>query len=80
MCFIGCVSTTTLYTTAESDKSCTPHTSTSFVAVGDTIAAKSGSTATEKIVVLTIEHTGTTAQTNDYVQAGFSYTLTFGQN
>ena len=54
--------------------------STSLVALGDTIAAKSGSTPTEKIVVLTIEHTGTTAQTNDYVQAGFSYTLTFGQN
>ena len=55
-------------------------TSTSLVAVNNTIAAKSGSTATQKTVVLTIEYTGTTASATDYSQSGFSYKITYGQN
>lgn len=55
-------------------------TSTSLLALNDTIAPKSGSTPTDQTVVLTIEHTGTTASTTDYNQSGFSYTITYGQN
>ena len=54
--------------------------STSLVGIGDTIAPKDGSTPTLKTVVLTIEHTGTTASTEDYEQLGFSYKITYGQN
>lgn len=54
--------------------------STSLVSVNDTIAAKSGSTATEKTVVLTVEHTGTTASEDDYYQSGFAYKLVYSQN
>ncbi len=54
--------------------------SSSLVAIGDTIAAKSGSAPTVKTVVLTIEHTGTTASTTDYDQLDFSYKITYGQN
>lgn len=54
--------------------------STSLLALNDTIAPKSGSTPTDQTVVLTIEHTGTTASTTDYNQSGFSYTITYGQN
>lgn len=53
--------------------------STSLVAVGDIILEKSGSTATEKTVVLTIEHTGSTASTTDYNQSGFAYQITYSQ-
>lgn len=55
-------------------------TSTSLVAVNDTIAAKSGSTATKKTVVLTVEHTGTNPGTADYKQLSFAYDITFVQN
>ena len=58
----------------------TSATSTSLVAVNDTIAAKSGTTATTKTVVLTIEHTGTTIETGSYNQNGFSYTINYAQN
>ncbi len=54
--------------------------STSLVGIGDTIAPKDGSTPTLKRVVLTIEHTGTTASTEDYDQLGFSYKITYEQN
>ena len=53
-------------------------TSTSLVAVNDTINAMSGSTPTEKTVVLTIEHSG--IETNGYNQSGFAYQITFIQN
>ena len=55
-------------------------TSTSLVAVNDVIAAKSGSTATKKTVVLTVEHTGTNPGTADYKQLSFAYDITFVQN
>ena len=54
--------------------------STNLVSLNDTIAAKSGSTATEKTVVLTIEHTGAVAETENFSQHGFSYTITYAQN
>jgi len=54
-------------------------TSTSLVAVNDTINAKSGSTATIKTVVLTAEYTGTTQSTSDFTQSGFAYKLTYAQ-
>ena len=53
--------------------------STSFVAVGDTISPKVGSTPTTKTVVLTIQYTGATAASDDFSQNGFSYTLLFSQ-
>jgi len=55
-------------------------TSTSLVAVGNTINPKSGSTATTKTVVLTIEHTGSAPASSDYTQSGFAYTIRYGQN
>ncbi|MBR4693334.1 MAG: hypothetical protein IKQ06_04690 [Bacilli bacterium] len=55
-------------------------TSTSLVAVGNTIAPKSGSTPTTKTIVLTIENTGSAAPTADYNQSGFAYTIKYGQN
>ena len=55
-------------------------TSTSLVAKNDTINPKSGSTPTNKTVVLTITHTGTIASATDFNQTGFAYNLTFSQN
>lgn len=55
------------------------HTSSSLVAVGDVIAAMSGSSPTAKTVVLTIEHTGQTASSTDYNQSGFAYDILYGQ-
>lgn len=55
-------------------------TSSTLLSLNDTIAPKSGSTVTDQTVVLTIEHTGTTASQTDYQQTGFSYTITYGQN
>lgn len=57
----------------------TSSTSSSLVAIGDTIAAKSGSTATSKTVYLTIEHNGN-AESAAYSQSGFEYTINFTQN
>lgn len=54
-------------------------TSNTLVAIGDTIAAKSGSTATSISVVLTIEHNGS-VETAAYTQSGFQYTINFTQN
>ena len=54
--------------------------STTLVAVGDTIAAKSGDTATTKTVVLTIEYSGATAAEEDFTQSGFSYTVLYAQH
>ena len=53
--------------------------STTLVAVNDTIAAKSGSTATEKTVVLTVEHSNMSGETGAYNQNNFNYQLTFAQ-
>jgi len=55
-------------------------TSTSLVAVNNTIAPKSGTTPTTKTVVLTITHTGTIASATDFNQNGFAYNITFSQN
>ena len=55
-------------------------TSTTQPAVGDVIAAKSGSTATTRIIYLTVEYTGATAATSDFSQSGFGYTINYAQN
>lgn len=55
-------------------------TSNTLLAVGNTIAGKSGSTATLKTVVLTAEYSGATASTDDFYQTGFGYTINFTQN
>ncbi len=55
-------------------------TSNTLVALNDTIAPKSGSTPTTKIVVLTAEYTGSSLATDDFQQKGFAYTLTYSQN
>ena len=54
-------------------------TSTTLVAVGDTISPRSGTTPTTKTVVLTIQYTGSTPADDDFTQSGFSYTLLFSQ-
>lgn len=53
--------------------------STSYVAVGDTLGPKVGSTPTTKTVVLTVQYTGATAADDDFSQNGFAYTLLFSQ-
>jgi len=55
-------------------------TSSTLLAVGNTIAAKSGSTATLKTVVLTAEYSGSSASSDDFYQTGFAYTINFTQN
>ena len=52
--------------------------STSLVAVNDTIDAMSGSTPGTRTVVLTIEATNATTPTEDFTQSGFSYTIQYG--
>lgn len=54
--------------------------SNTLVAVNDTINPKSGSTATTKTVVLTVEYTGATAAADDFTQSGFSYTILYAQH
>ena len=54
--------------------------SSTLVAVGDTIAPKSGSTPTTKTVVLTIEHSSTAGPQQDVTQTGFAYNITYSQN
>ena len=53
-------------------------TSTTYVSVGDVIAAKSGSTATENTVVLTIAYSSASAPTT-FTGQSFSYTITYDQ-
>lgn len=53
--------------------------STSLVTENDIITAKTGSTATEKVVVLTMEYSGSTASEVDFSQSGFQYNLVFTQ-
>lgn len=55
-------------------------TSTTLVKANDTIAAKSGSTATTKTIVLTAEYTGTNLSEEDFSQSGFAYTINYTQN
>lgn len=55
-------------------------TSTTLLAVGNTVAAKSGTTATLKTVVLTAEYSGASASADDFYQSGFGYTINFTQN
>ena len=54
-------------------------TSTSLVAVGNVIAAKSGSTATDKTVVLTITYLSSVTPSTFSGQT-FSYSITYAQN
>ena len=54
-------------------------TSTTLVAVNDTIAPKSGSTATTKTVVLTIEYGNEYEEFEDYDLSNYEYKLTFAQ-
>ena len=49
-------------------------------AVGNVLAAKSGSTATTRNVVLTAEYSGTTSSTSDFSQSGFGFTIVYGQH
>lgn len=55
-------------------------TSNTLLAVNDTIAAKSGTTATTKTVVLTAEYSGSSASADDFYQSNFGYTINFTQN
>ena len=54
--------------------------STTLVAVNDTIDPKVGNTATTRTVVLTVEYTGSTAAEDDFTQSGFSYTILYAQH
>lgn len=53
-------------------------TSTSLVAVGNTIGPMSGTTPTDKTVVLTVEHN--VFETTSYNYTSFAYKITFVQN
>ncbi len=55
-------------------------TSSSYVSVGDTIAAQTGSTPTTKTVVLTIEHSSTAGPHEDAYQREFAYNILYSQN
>lgn len=58
-------------------------TSSTQPAIGDVLAAKSGSTATTRNIVLTAEYTGTTtasSETSDFKQSGFGFTINYGQH
>lgn len=55
-------------------------TSTTQPAVGNVLAAKSGTTATKRTVVLTAEYTGATSAANDFSQSSFGFTIVYGQH
>lgn len=58
----------------------TSSTSSSQPAVGDTLSAKTGSSAITRTIYLTAEYTGTSASTTDFTHSGFGFTITYGQN
>ncbi len=47
--------------------------------IGDVIKKKSGSTDTEETITLTIEYTGNSAYQSSFSQAGFGFSIVYGQ-